>query len=156
MSAGFVPWTPPVDGMISQDDGITWFDPGDPFKNRLRLLLLRCGDDHVGTVFYAGLPAMTVLAGPTQIEEEQYRDDIPRYVQRWTQQTHSLFFTNVLGLGDDDPDTWEARTAEGADLYDELLPESDAQGYEWVGFVGAVARAMHAALPDDLPLPTGF
>lgn len=86
----------PGSGMMTLDGGLTWFHAGDPFNNRLALMMGRCGDDWIGTVLYAGLPCMLVQAGGTMGDGEYERVDVT-YLEPAQQEIHAHFFENVIG-----------------------------------------------------------
>lgn len=86
-----------LEGKISGDGGLSWFDPGDPFSNRLCLILAKSGDDWTGTVYYAGLPCLVVFAGGARDGSTQFEREVPFYTEETPQELHSLFFENVVG-----------------------------------------------------------
>jgi hypothetical protein len=162
-------------GLRSLDFGLTWQDPGDPFANKLFLLLTPHGDDWTGTLFYAGLPCLVVFAGGSRTDDTQYEHEYVTYLEPETQHVNALFYTNVVGdlpgEGSDqvDNDEWpwdhgaeimvlekDPATGRNYDLYSDLMPESGSQGYEITNLIGVVAHAMHRALPEELPEPVGF
>lgn len=91
-----------IDGLMTTNGGIEWFDIGDPFSNKLSLLMGRCGDDYAGTLLYAGLPMMMVIAGGTRGDAAdphggQYESEFVRYNDESLQEICALFHENVVG-----------------------------------------------------------
>lgn len=91
--------------LTSTDQGLTWFNLGDPFNNRLSLLLGRSGDDWIGTVLYAGLPSLIVQAGGT-MKEGEYEWEVPLYNEPTRQSLHAMFFERIVGDIPNEDDCW--------------------------------------------------
>jgi hypothetical protein len=162
----FIPFAGPTGMQSVAGEGEHWFEHGDPFANKLSLLMSPSGDDFVATVIYAGVPVLTVQAGSASAYQENgrwndYHHEFPTYLEKDPQVVQAMFLVMIGEITEEGFEAW--RDEEASDEYDfsaggmslyAALGEMEGEGHELVAFVGDVAWAMWDDVQKyDAPLP---
>jgi hypothetical protein len=98
------------------------------------------------TVIFNGIPVLVVRG-------EDYDGRLLRSMDVLNDQCVANFMESCLGEFSEGATT---ALADGMDWEEVEDKFADGQGYEFIRFIGIVAKALYAAYPDDLTIPKGF